>query len=541
MKKILFSLIVAMVFVTVSRAQTQIDKSQYEWKWAPLSNFIKYEETKGMMNTIIRKITFVDTTTPISAISFKNNEEILSFLSKNIYFSEQPNGQEAGYYVANTEKMTISIGNKKNKIDVSGMQALGNGQFVYKFGENLVLYLRKVNDEAAIKNIMLCYGKPIKFITISPFTEAESAGLNPPTNIQVNQENPIVVDYKDENGRIWNYKGKEWSVQYPDGSYCSSKTNGERRLRIGKAEISGDYPDGSFVAYYNNEPRYCKRIYPDGMVVQFFDRPKRSNYEPDFYNNIFAGRVDEKIAERGTYVDMGNGLMVEFRDAIQNLYSMTEEHKDSLKLPYYGGRAGYFPIYSKTYDFKSMSKQELKKLLDEKFFPYTLKEVVTGKNHWGDIVELYRYDARDNIFAFCDYETGDEIAKYSKGEILTKEDKEARNKKIHEDLDKDYSYNINLLKKKYGAKYVDAAMKGQLLVGMPFDLLLEKDFWQYWDGLTVDTKGHYMAEYSWLVYNYNKALGIYKAEQLRKSSNIYVQSHTYIIWVRNGKITQINK
>lgn len=381
----------------------------------------------------------------------------------------------------------------------------------------------------------------LKWDTRIPDKEKEAIYLYVVDQNELN--NISIKGYKDDQGRVWDIiktPKESYKVTYPDGSYCSSATNGERRLSIGKMEISGDYPDGSYVAYYDNEPIYCKRTYSDGMVFQYFNNADyyKKNYQ-EIYQKVFAGRVDETVAKRlPQYFDMGNGLMVQYKDRLKD--NEIAEFKDSLRLHYYDNY-GYYQIFSKKYDFKSMSKQELKKLLDEKFFPYTLKKAVTGKDHWGDEKVLFKYDATTNTFGFCDYETGDEIAKYNKGEIVTKEDQNAKNKKIHEDLDKDYSNNINLLKKKYGAKYVDAAMNGQLLVGMPFDLLLEKDFWQYWDGLTVNTKGHYMAEYSWLVYNYIKAKGIYKAERLKKSSNIYVQSHNFIIWVRNGKITQINK
>lgn len=186
-----------------------------------------------------------------------------------------------------------------------------------------------------------------------------------------------------------------------------------------------------------------------------------------------------------------------------------------------------YRIYSPYYRFESFSEKDVANFFKDKVLPYV------------------RSEERNSVF-YLTKNLGDYyeyVAKYDNREETTKATQEARNKKIHEDLDKGYSNYISRLKKKYGVKYVDAAIKGKLLVGMPLDLLLEQDFWLYWDRLTVNVKGHYMAEYSWDAYHYNQALGIYKAERREKDTSVnqYIRSDYFIIWVRNGKITQINK
>lgn len=485
MRKFLFLLIVIMAFVTASRAQIQIDKSQYKWKWAPLSDFVKYDDSKGY-----RLITYVNTSAMIKAIAFKKVEEGNNFLQHNIFFSEQPDGQEAGYFVANTLKLTMSIGNKKNKIQASDMQELYNGWNYYDFGENLVLYLRKVNDDVSLKNIQLLYGIPIKIITISPFSSWYNLReLNPPSNISVKEDSPYLVDYKDGEGRVWNWGkgqggGKAWSVFYPDGSFCSF--------------------DGGVTVKW-------KVCFPDGKTIEYKETQEKGHNYP--------------------VLSIGNGFFLknyyyDYNDAISYFV------KQKISGKFIAKSNEYYDLITDNNGFKNHLSQECEKIIKEQVFSYL---VVNEKTK----IRVYELSDENGEQEFKD------VGVYEGGTYLSESERLAESKKrvqkARDELQKGYYAYVNILKKKYGAKYVDAAMKGQLLVDMPFDLLLEKDFWLYWDGYTIDVKDLDMAEYSWQVYNYNKALGIYKAEQLRKSSNIYVQGHTYLIWVRNGKITQINK
>ena len=194
------------------------------------------------------------------------------------------------------------------------------------------------------------------------------------------------------------------------------------------------------------------------------------------------------------YVCFGDSLWISYSNG-EEVYNdaIKENHFSFAK--YQEGTIHDNKVCSKTYDFNTFSEQDVKKLIEEKVLPlYKVKE--------GDIHFTLSNDPDDPYHNW--------IASYNNGNVTIKADAEA---KRLEDVRKEYNDDLNALKKKYGAKYVDAALNGKLLVGMPLDLLAS-DFWNYyWGKNRKEFSSIQCPSYHYTVYKVREILGIYKVDR----------------------------
>lgn len=196
------------------------------------------------------------------------------------------------------------------------------------------------------------------------------------------------------------------------------------------------------------------------------------------------------------------------KDFIQNV------KQNQFSIPEYEN--GYRYIYSADINFETFSEQDVKKFIEEKILP--------------------RFKRKEGVIEFCLVKDADDtqkniVAWYKDGKTtLTKKQQAQANESVR----KEYSENVARLKKAYGAKYVDAAMKGNLLVGMPLDLLSETKFWyDYTNNYKLQP---YMSYYAWSVFKHNTTLGVYRIQRQHKTTGKLAH---FKVWVRNGKITEI--
>ena len=178
-----------------------------------------------------------------------------------------------------------------------------------------------------------------------------------------------------------------------------------------------------------------------------------------------------------------------------------------------------YRIYSPYYNFESFSEKDVANFFKNKVLPYVRSEERNS--------EFY---LTKNIDDYYEY-----VAKYENGKVTTKATQEA---KKQQDVRTKYYNLVNSAKKLYGATYVDAALNGKLVAGMPFDLLREYDFWDFptyhWE------KNRYMTDYKWQVEKYLSALGLYRILRLKRGMGPSGSRIDYFkVKIRNGKIAQI--
>lgn len=128
---------------------------------------------------------------------------------------------------------------------------------------------------------------------------------------------PTLRNYKDDQGRIWNkIPDNYWSVEYPDGSYCK---------------------------YLPNESGF-KICYPDGKV----------------------------IICNGSDLSLGNGIHLS-----AGIYNFPQFKKSS-GIPIPSNREMKILPSSEKYDYKSLSDNEVEKIIKEEVLPYLVDK--TGGN-----------------------------------------------------------------------------------------------------------------------------------------------------------------
>lgn len=96
----------------------------------------------------------IDKNTPFQRVQLRKRDTPDMFpKSGMVWFSEKPNGEEAGYYGVQTANGFVYDG-KGNKVRTSSMKSLGNGWYEYDF--NKTLYLRRIGDLAHMENVRFC-------------------------------------------------------------------------------------------------------------------------------------------------------------------------------------------------------------------------------------------------------------------------------------------------------------------------------------------------------------------------------------------------
>ena len=151
----------------------------------------------------------------------------------------------------------------------------------------------------------------------------------------------VVTNYKDEKGRIWNYKSsREYSVKYPDGSF-----------------LTYHYPQNS------GEDITWEIHYPDDKILKY----------------------DHQV------FDLGNGFYV-----VNNKYNTCDIFEKFKNLPTinlmgkYSSDTGGADIYSDDYDFKTLTSQEGDKIIQEKLIPLlggnpsSCYNYITSAHKWGE-------------------------------------------------------------------------------------------------------------------------------------------------------------
>ena len=271
-----------------------------------------------------------------------------------------------------------------------------------------------------------------------------------------------IVNYKDEEGRIWNWERMpriKWSVVYPDGSYFNF--------------------DGNKDQYAWRSWRIC---FPDGNTVECY---------PTSQDNSGC------LALGNSFYLINHGLNDE--EGFLKL-------KSSGKL-FFTKRSPEFGVYSNYYDFESLSSQEGEKLIKEHVLPYlcsesadkTVSVKVMSGNHMSDRT----------------------LGVYRDGKYLSEVERKA---KEQEEAEREYKKNYAQACKKYGKTYVDAAINGKVIVGMPEELFLRIYTNCKLQGQTAQGKLYY----------------VYSLQQRSNSSKIwYAEVLSKKVLVTNGKVSKI--
>lgn len=218
-----------------------------------------------------------------------------------------------------------------------------------------------------------------------------------------------ISGYKDSEGRIWDYY---YTPKGGTGESCTVK-----------------YPNGSYCQYYYNIPKNDYSCsweihYPDGKIV-------KSTYSQN--------------------EDMGNAVYdlgkIQFKriDGI-NLYTAMDIFTENLnKEKFVAPKATYFRIISSSFDFEKLSNKEIEKIIREEFEPY--------------VEDFYTCYTPNGV--------------YNNGEFTSNKQMEAAKAKEEREEAAKEQAAYNQLCKKFGKKYVDAALRGRIIVGMPEVLMLK--------------------------------------------------------------------
>lgn len=134
-------------------AASAMAQTEDGYNWIPLSDLIKYGE-RGTL----RVISDVRKDVKIKKVALKKVNTASELFSYYIYFSESPNGEENGHYRINTIKLSVENGSKKNKIKIDKIPADAEGWHVYDFGKEL--YLLRSDMFNQIENIRVLADKP---------------------------------------------------------------------------------------------------------------------------------------------------------------------------------------------------------------------------------------------------------------------------------------------------------------------------------------------------------------------------------------------
>lgn len=279
-----------------------------------------------------------------------------------------------------------------------------------------------------------------------------------------------IVNYKDGEGRIWNWENKMvksnsfprlfWSVVYPDGSYF-------------KFDSSKDQP-----AFFKS----WKIRFSDGKTVE---------YKPTNQDQFGC------LALGNSFFLINHGL----NDAagFMKLKSL-DKLCFSKEYPEFG-------IYSNYYDFVSLSSQEGEKLIKEHVLPYL-------KSESAENTVYIKVKSGNNM--------GDgTLGIFKDGKYLSEAERKAKEKEADE---KEFKRNYAQACKMYGKTYVDAALKGQVIVGMPEKLFLS---------IFTNCKLHAKTAEGKLYYVYSYAT----RTQGRKEWLAEVLSKEVIVY--NGKVAKI--
>lgn len=98
-----------------------------------------------------------NTAIPVYGVGLKIVEEPALLFPSRIFFSEKPNGEEEGYYAANTSKLSVSIGDKKNKKSYEELSDIGEGWKGIAFEKPL--YILKGDANVRLQNMVVCLAK----------------------------------------------------------------------------------------------------------------------------------------------------------------------------------------------------------------------------------------------------------------------------------------------------------------------------------------------------------------------------------------------
>ena len=222
-----------------------------------------------------------------------------------------------------------------------------------------------------------------------------------------------VVNFKDGEGRIWNLVPKvETYTRYT---------------------WSVVYPDGSYFKHDDNQKLdyqdSWKVVFPDGNSVEY--KPSTGN--------------------RPGCLSLGNSFFLIERYLDRPEYFMKLKSSGKMIFSTYHSE---FTVYSNYYDFETLSSEDGEKLLKENVLPHL------------------KSDEPDNDITIkvMNGNKGERtLGIYNNGKYLSEAERKAKESEAKEnEFKKNYAQACKL----YGKTYVDAALNGKVIVGMPEKLFL---------------------------------------------------------------------
>ena len=219
-------------------------------------------------------------------------------------------------------------------------------------------------------------------------------------------------EYKDSEGRIWKFEGKELlAVEYPDGSIC-------------KKELDFERVNAQYAPKLRRTDDVNKYILLDEEID---NKPIELKLHEGHFNNwdrYFSG-VD-KLLEIGSY----------YEDIV-------------FKLQYDASN--------------SLRESDVDKIIN---FDNVIKDKLLSNISIPDNKELYLYCLSDD-----DITKKVKVFSVKNGVVSGRKQTAAAEKKAQQAKDAKEQAAYNQLCKKYGKKYADAAWNGRIIVGMPEELM----------------------------------------------------------------------
>ena len=219
-------------------------------------------------------------------------------------------------------------------------------------------------------------------------------------------------EYKDSEGRIWKFEGKELlAVEYPDGSICKKELNFER--------VSAQYV-----------PKLRKGDHSNDIIL-----------------------LDEQINNKPIELDIHTGHIDNWNRYLSGVDKLLEI-----------GSSYEYIAFQIQYDASnSLRESDVDKINN---FDNVIKDKLLSNISIPDNKELY-------IYCFSDDNITKKVKVFSvkNGVVLGRKGTAAAEKKAQQAKAAKEQAAYNQLCKQYGKKYADAAVNGRIIVGMPEELM----------------------------------------------------------------------
>ena len=340
-KSKLLCVITFILFVLPAKAQDGTD-----YTWVPLKLL---ELGQFHYNTAI----------PVYAIGLKKVEEPALLFPSSIFFSEKPNGEKVGYYAANTSKLSVSLGDKKNKKSFEELTDMADGWKGIIFEKPL--YILKGDANVRLQNMVLCITKN-DYAKLTGKDNVNQSSGNSSYNRNANKSNSV------SSGKS-NHASSLFSIEKPYYDTSNqSKSGFTTPEKAGYTLLNTKTIAGFKCDYYLEGVRVFRFgngdfiTFPDGKDDGYDNRkPSRNHYSLGDWQLTADNGCVVKCQDGIVKVDFPSGYSISNKYK-SNLTWEVDDAKPRLSIREFFGDLLYFPNQNTPltfYDVKTKSNEKI--------------------------------------------------------------------------------------------------------------------------------------------------------------------------------------